>query len=115
MSFLCILTSLLFQLPSDSRNPNLPVMVYIHGGAFMMGGYVGAGPGRLLERYLVFLFTLCIIIKITHKIFITLLQCFRDMVLVEIQYRLGPLGKQTTFILKNYMIYQAFPKFLKQI
>merc|ERR1712200_67310 len=53
------------ELPSNSRNPNLPVMVYIHGGAFMMGGYVGAGPGKLLER---------------------------DMVLVEIQYRLGPLG-----------------------
>merc|ERR1712037_431912 len=37
----------------------------IHGGTFVMGGYMGAGPGKLLER---------------------------DMVLVSIQYRVGPLG-----------------------
>jgi len=43
----------------------MPVMVYIHGGAFMLGGYIGAGPGKLLEK---------------------------DVVLVEVQYRLGPLG-----------------------
>merc|ERR1712212_597437 len=53
------------ELPSASHNPRLPVMVYIHGGSFMLGGYVGAGPGKLLER---------------------------DMVLVSIQYRVGPLG-----------------------
>jgi len=53
------------QLPSADVNPKLPVMVYIHGGAFMMGGYIGAGPGKLLEK---------------------------DVVLVELQYRLGPLG-----------------------
>ena len=75
----------------------------------MMGGYVGAGPGRLLERYLVFLFTLSIKIKISYNFLITFWQCFRDMVLVEIQYRLGPLGKQTTLILKNDVIYQFFP------
>ena len=40
-------------------------MVYIHGGSFMLGGYIGAGPGKLLER---------------------------DMVLVAMQYRVGPLG-----------------------
>merc|ERR1712110_1284457 len=53
------------ELPSASHNPRLPVMVYIHGGSFMLGGYIGAGPGKLLER---------------------------DMVLVAIQYRVGPLG-----------------------
>jgi len=53
------------QLPKDGNNPDLPVMVYFHGGAFMLGGYVAAGPKKLLER---------------------------DMILVEIQYRLGPLG-----------------------
>ena len=53
------------ELPSAEHDPRLPVMVYIHGGAFMQGGYVGAGPGKLLER---------------------------DMVLVAMQYRLGPLG-----------------------
>ncbi|XP_023323658.1 cholinesterase 2 [Eurytemora carolleeae] len=53
------------ELPSASSNPKLPVIVYIHGGAFMLGGYIGAGPGKLLER---------------------------DVVLVEMQYRLGPLG-----------------------
>jgi len=53
------------ELPSAEHNPRLPVMVYIHGGSFMLGGYVGAGPGKLLEH---------------------------DMVLVAIQYRVGPLG-----------------------
>jgi len=53
------------QLPTADSNPKLPVIVYIHGGAFMLGGYVGAGPGKLLEK---------------------------DVVLVEMQYRLGPLG-----------------------
>ena len=54
------------ELPSAEHDPRLPVMVYIHGGAFMLGGYVGAGPGKLLER---------------------------DMVLVALQYRVGPLGE----------------------
>jgi len=53
------------QLPDAEHNPRLPVMVYIHGGSFMLGGYIGAGPGKLLER---------------------------DMVLVAMQYRVGPLG-----------------------
>jgi len=53
------------ELPSAQNNPHLPVMVYIHGGSFMLGGYIGAGPGKLLER---------------------------DIVLVEMQYRVGPLG-----------------------
>lgn len=53
------------QLPAADHDPRLPVMVYIHGGSFMLGGYIGAGPGKLLER---------------------------DMVLVAIQYRVGPLG-----------------------
>jgi len=53
------------QLPAGNSNPKLPVMVYIHGGSFMLGSYIGAGPKKLLER---------------------------DMILVEIQYRVGPLG-----------------------
>jgi carboxylesterase type B len=40
-------------------------MFFIHGGAFYMGTYLGMGPKELLEK---------------------------DVVLVEIQYRLGPLG-----------------------
>ena len=43
----------------------MPVMFFIHGGAFYMGTYLGMGPKELLEK---------------------------DVVLVEIQYRLGPLG-----------------------
>ena len=57
------------QLPEADLDPRLPVMVYIHGGSFMLGGYIGAGPGKLLER---------------------------DMVLVAIQYRVGPLGRNQT-------------------
>merc|ERR1712168_1095906 len=53
------------ELPSASNHPNLPVMVYIHGGSFMLGSYIGAGPKKLLER---------------------------DMIIVEMQYRVGPLG-----------------------
>jgi carboxylesterase type B len=53
------------QLPKDGNNPNLPVMVFYHGGSFMLGGYVAYGPKFLLDR---------------------------DIVLVEVQYRLGPLG-----------------------
>jgi len=52
------------HLPSITHR-QLPVMIYIHGGSFMLGSYIGAGPGKLLER---------------------------DMVLVAIQYRVGPLG-----------------------
>ena len=29
--------------------------VYIHGGSFMLGGYIGAGPRKLLERDMVFI------------------------------------------------------------
>jgi len=53
------------ELPTNSHNPRLPVMVYIHGGSFMLGGYIGAGAGKLLER---------------------------DMIVVAMQYRVGPLG-----------------------
>jgi len=53
------------ELPSADSHPKLPVMVYIHGGSFMLGGYIGAGPGKLLER---------------------------DMIIVAMQYRVGPLG-----------------------
>lgn len=59
------------ELPSAESNPRLPVMIYIHGGAFMLGGYVGGGPGKLLER---------------------------DMILVAVQYRLGPLGELRVFV-----------------
>jgi carboxylesterase type B len=38
------------QLPTPTNNPKLPVIVYIHGGAFMLGGYVGGGPGKFLEK-----------------------------------------------------------------
>ena len=56
-----------FQSPSDlaAKKPLLPVMFFIHGGAFYMGTFIGMGPGALLEH---------------------------DVVLVEIQYRVGPLG-----------------------
>ena len=57
-----------FQSPEELDDENkelLPVMFFIHGGAFYMGAYFGHGPKVLLEH---------------------------DVVLVEIQYRLGPLG-----------------------
>ena len=57
-----------FQSPEELDDKNkelLPVMFFIHGGAFYMGAYFGHGPKVLLEH---------------------------DVVLVEIQYRVGPLG-----------------------
>ena len=56
------------QKPEDIEGahlPLLPVMFFIHGGGFSSGNYFGMGPKDLLEK---------------------------DIVLVEIQYRLGPLG-----------------------
>jgi bile salt-stimulated lipase len=45
----------------------LPVMVYIHGGAFMFGGSEAYGAKYIMDR---------------------------DVVFVTINYRLGPLGKE---------------------
>ncbi|XP_046631305.1 cholinesterase 1-like isoform X3 [Daphnia pulicaria] len=52
------------QLPSESTT-SLPVMVWIHGGAFSLGHALEYLPNRYMEH---------------------------DIVLVAIQYRLGPLG-----------------------
>jgi len=52
------------QLPSESTTL-LPVMFWIHGGAFSLGQVIEYQPNRYMEH---------------------------DIVLVEIQYRLGPLG-----------------------
>lgn len=49
----------------DGDYKSLPVMFFIHGGAFYMGGYIGHGPKVLLEN---------------------------EVILVEVQYRLGILG-----------------------
>ncbi|XP_052873456.1 esterase E4-like [Anopheles cruzii] len=53
----------------STTSANRPVMVFIHGGAFVMGSASDYGPEYLLER---------------------------DIVLVVIQYRLGPLGFLST-------------------
>lgn len=57
-----------FQSPNQLESgdyQSLPVMFFIHGGAFYMGGYIGHGPKVLLEN---------------------------QVILVEVQYRLGILG-----------------------
>lgn len=56
------------QLTDDSSIPNtlLPVIVWIHGGSFRSGQAIEYLPGRFMEE---------------------------DVVLVVIQYRLGPLGR----------------------
>ncbi|KAF4526450.1 hypothetical protein B566_EDAN014062 [Ephemera danica] len=51
--------------PTLNSSAMLPVLVYIHGGAFISGSSAGHRPGNLLER---------------------------DMILVVPQYRLGPFG-----------------------
>ena len=54
------------KLPSDPNAKPLPVMVWIHGGAFSLGHALEYVPTRYMEH---------------------------DIVLVVVQYRLGPLGK----------------------
>ncbi|CAB3370890.1 Hypothetical predicted protein [Cloeon dipterum] len=51
--------------PTTDKNAMLPVLVYIHGGFFLMGSPANYNPSYLLEH---------------------------DVILVTIQYRLGPLG-----------------------
>ena len=64
------------KLPSVSTTP-LPVMVWIHGGAFSLGQALEYLPNRYMEH---------------------------DIVLVAIQYRLGPLGaKNFTLIYLTYL------------
>ena len=53
------------QLPSESNQMNLPVMVWIHGGSFTLWHAYVYQADRFMEH---------------------------DIVLVVIQYRLGPLG-----------------------
>ncbi|CAK1551294.1 unnamed protein product [Leptosia nina] len=55
--------------PKASAGANLPVIVFIHGGAFMYGGGKLYGPENLMDR---------------------------DVVVVTINYRLGPLGFLST-------------------
>ena len=54
------------QIPSNNGNSKLlDVIVYIHGGGFMLGKSGSHGPAQLLDR---------------------------DFVLVTMNYRLGPFG-----------------------
>ena len=57
--------SIIFQLPTGGA-PLLDVIVFFHGGAFMFGSAHKYGPKYLLDR---------------------------DVILVTVNYRLGPLGK----------------------
>lgn len=59
----------IFQLPSKCSNPKLPVMVFIHGGGFVGGSAIGTRSDRLIEE---------------------------DIILVTINYRLGPFGFLST-------------------
>merc|ERR1711962_1611805 len=52
--------------PEGSQNPNLPVMFFVHGGAFYAGTSIKMGAERLAA--------------------------FDDVVVVSINYRVGPLG-----------------------
>eukprot|EP00095_Tigriopus_kingsejongensis_P002799 maker-scaffold157_size297442-snap-gene-1.27 protein:Tk02799 transcript:maker-scaffold157_size297442-snap-gene-1.27-mRNA-1 annotation:"hypothetical protein DAPPUDRAFT_240263" len=62
----CLNLSVFVPSPETRSNPGpLPVLFYIHGGAFLFGTYTGQGPKHLLEE---------------------------DIILVEVHYRIGPLG-----------------------
>ena len=64
------------KLPSESSTP-LPVMFWIHGGGFLIGHAFEYQPNRYMEH---------------------------DIVLVAIQYRLGPLGeKSVAKYVKNFI------------
>jgi carboxylesterase type B len=79
--FFNILIRIIFlQLPqnNDKNNKLLDVIVFIHGGAFMFGESEGYGPSKLIDR---------------------------DVILVTINYRLGPLGTV------NYKTLRYFSEF----
>lgn len=67
-----IVASFTLQLPGNASDPNtrfdknLPVMYWIHGGAFVIGQSITYQPQTFMEK---------------------------DIVIVVVQYRLGPLGK----------------------
>ena len=67
------------QLNITANSDLLPVMLWIHGGAFYMGSGNGEndrfGPGYILDR---------------------------DVVLITFTYRLGPLGEFYSFFLLLY-------------
>lgn len=67
-----------YQLPvAGEQSGQLPVMVWIHGGAFAIGNAIEYQPNRYMEH---------------------------DIVLVVVQYRLGPLGKPFhSFIYKSFL------------
>ena len=64
-----------------------PQKVYIHGGSFMLGGYIGAGPRKLLERDMVKFWFSTWNLQTSDLTWIPTWQ-----VLVSLQYRVGPLG-----------------------
>ena len=62
----------------------------------MLGGYIGAGPRKLLERDMVFIFR-HMLFMIRDMVFVfnfrtKTLKYFFPQVLVSLQYRVGPLG-----------------------
>ena len=69
------------QLNITANSDLLPVMLWIHGGAFYMGSGNGEndrfGPGYILDR---------------------------DVVLITFNYRLGPLGEFYSFFLLLYQL-----------
>ena len=61
----CLILNVYVPEKPDSYDEDLPVMVYVHGGGFITGDSGMYGPKYLLER---------------------------DVILVTVNYRLGPLG-----------------------
>ena len=59
----------------------------------MLGGYIGAGPRKLLERDMVLSSSLlCHQFEILYLVQHSGYLCFYFQVLVSLQYRVGPLG-----------------------
>ena len=75
------------QLPSDGQNPNLPVMFYILGGAFLFGRTNRYGADYLMDE---------------------------DVVLVLIDFRYGPFGmmKEKVYFTSDLVNPVANPVFL---
>jgi acetyl esterase/lipase len=60
-----------FKLPSNRYHPNLPVMIFIHGGSFAFSSGSSFGPAYLLDR---------------------------DVILVTFNYRLSSFGNKAILI-----------------
>lgn len=75
----CLYLNVIVPRKEINQNDKLDVIVHIHGGAFMFGsGLLYAGPKFIMDR---------------------------EVILVTLNYRLGPFGKLVVFPIWYYLVF----------